>query len=81
MQVVLGWPALPWVLSEKAKAKSLGCVRLSATPWTAAYQASLSMGFSRLEWFAIAFSMHIYREPIFMDSVFAVNMKAVCIKV
>ena len=52
MQVVLGWPALPWVLSEKAKAKSLGCVRLSATPWTAAYQASLSMGFSRQEYWS-----------------------------
>jgi len=25
------------------------CVRLCATPWTAAYQASLSMGFSRQE--------------------------------
>ena len=28
-----------------------------ATPWTAAYQAPPSMGFSRLEWVAIAFSM------------------------
>ena len=27
--------------------KSLGCVRLFVTPWTVAYQASLSMGFSR----------------------------------
>ena len=34
-------------------------VRLLATPWTAAYQAPLSMGFTRqkyLEWVAIAFS-------------------------
>ena len=29
--------------------KSLSRVRLLATPWTAAYQAPLSMGFSRLE--------------------------------
>ena len=34
-------------------------VRLCATPWTAAYQASPSLGFSRqehLEWVAISFS-------------------------
>ena len=31
-------------------------VRLCATPWTAAYQAPLSMGFSRQECGAIAFS-------------------------
>jgi len=28
------------------------CVRLLATPWTAAYQAPLSMGFSRLEYWS-----------------------------
>ena len=40
--------------------KSLSRVRLFATPWTAAYQAPLSMGFfqaSVLEWGAIAFSI------------------------
>ena len=31
----------------KVKVKSLSCVRLSATPWTAAHQASPSLGFSR----------------------------------
>ena len=31
----------------KVKVKSLRCVQLSATPWTAAYQAPPSMGFSR----------------------------------
>ena len=31
----------------KLKRKSLSCARLLATPWTAAYQAPLSMGFSR----------------------------------
>ena len=31
----------------KVKVKSLRCVRLLATPWTAAYQAPLSMGFSK----------------------------------
>ena len=34
---------------EKVKVKSLSRVWLFATPWTAAYQASLSMGFSRQE--------------------------------
>ena len=33
----------------KVKVKSLGRVRLLATPWTAAYQAPPSMGFSRQE--------------------------------
>ena len=32
------------------KMKSLSRVRLLATPWTAAYQAPLSMEFSRQEW-------------------------------
>ena len=43
----------------KVKVKSLSRVRLFATPLTEAYQAPLSMGFSRqkvLEWGAIAFS-------------------------
>ena len=48
----------------KVKVKSLSRVQLCATPWTAAYQAPLSMGFSRrvLEWGAIAFSgIYIYK--------------------
>ena len=32
---------------QKVKVKSLSCVRLFATPWTVAYQAPPSMGFSR----------------------------------
>ena len=32
--------------------KSLGRVRLFATPWTAAYQVPLSMGFSRQEYWS-----------------------------
>ena len=32
--------------------KSLSGVRPSATPWTAAYQAPLSMGFSRQEYWS-----------------------------
>ena len=36
----------------KVKVKSLSCVRLFATPWTAAYQAPPSMGFSRQEYWS-----------------------------
>ena len=55
-----------WVASSfsnawkwKVKVKSLICVPLLATTWTAAYQAPLSMGFFQarvMEWGAIAFS-------------------------
>ena len=34
----------------KVKVKSLSRVQLLATPWTSAYQAPLSMGFSRQEY-------------------------------
>ena len=50
---------LEWVASSfsnawkwKVKVKSLSCVRLLATPWTAAYQAPPSMGFSRQEYWS-----------------------------
>ena len=36
----------------KVKVKSLSSVRLFATPWTAAYQAPLPMGFSRQEYWS-----------------------------
>ena len=36
----------------KVKVKSLSCVRLLATPWTAALQALPSMGFSRQEYWS-----------------------------
>ena len=35
---------------KKSEVKSLSHVRLFATPWTVAYQAPLSMGFSREEY-------------------------------
>ena len=38
--------------SKKVKVKSLSRVRLSATPWTVAYQAPPSMGFSRQEYWS-----------------------------
>ena len=36
----------------KVKVKSLNCALLLATPWTAAYQAPSSMGFSRQEFWS-----------------------------
>ena len=56
----LGSPAL-WtdsllseipLLTVKVKVKSLSHVQLFATPWTVAYQASLSMGFSKQEYWS-----------------------------
>ena len=35
-----------------SEVKSLSCVRLFAAPWTVAYQAPLSMGFSRQEYWS-----------------------------
>ena len=37
----------------KVKVKLLSRVRLPATPWTAAYQASLSMGFVKQEYWSV----------------------------
>ena len=45
-------PKLPDLLVFKVKVKSLSRVRLLATPWTAAYQAPSSMGFSRQEYWS-----------------------------
>ena len=45
---------------RKAKMKSVSHVRLLATPWTAAYQAPPSMGFSRQE----------YRSGVLLPSLF-----------
>ena len=42
--------------NEKVKVKSLSRVQLFGTPWTVAYQASPSMGFSRQEyWSGLSF--------------------------
>ena len=50
----LEWVAISFsnVWKGKVKVKSLSRVRLFATPWTAAYQAPLSMGFSRQEYWS-----------------------------
>ena len=50
----LEWVAISFsnVWKRKVKVKSLSRARLFATPWTAAYQAPLSMGFSRQEYWS-----------------------------
>jgi len=51
---ILEWVAISFsnVWKWKVKVKSLSHVRLLATPWTAAYQAPPSMGFSRQEYWS-----------------------------
>ena len=59
----LEWVAIAFSNAWKwqVKAKSLSCVRLFVTPWTAAYQAPLSMGFSRQEyWSGVPLRSPIY---------------------
>ena len=47
----------------KKKVKSLSHVRLLVTPWTAAYQASLSMGFSMQEyWSGVPFPSPVHES-------------------
>ena len=51
---ILEWVAISFsnACKWKVKVKSLSCVRLLATPWTAAHQAPPSMGFSRQEYWS-----------------------------
>ena len=57
----------------KVKVKSLSCVRLFATPWTAAYQAPLFMGFSSQEyWSGVPLpSLKKRLDPIFQRKFYA----------
>ena len=50
----LEWVAISFsnAWKGKVKVKSLSRVRLLATPWTAAYQAPPSMGFSKQEYWS-----------------------------
>ena len=51
---ILEWIAISFSNSWKwkVKVKSLSCIRFVGTPWTAAPQAPLSMGFSRQEYWS-----------------------------
>ena len=46
------WPGFPYGSAGKDQVKSLSRVRLFATPWTVAYHAPPSMGFSRQEYWS-----------------------------
>ena len=68
----LEWVAIPFSNAGKweVKVKWLSRVRLLATPWTAAYQAPPSMGFSRQEyWNGVPLPYHmvtlflVFKEP------------------
>ena len=48
----LEWVAISFSNAWKVKVKSLSRVQLLVTPWTAAYQAPLPMGFSRQEYWS-----------------------------
>ena len=45
--LLISWLQSPSAVTLKVKVKSLSHVRLFATPWAVAYQALLSLGFSR----------------------------------
>ena len=51
-------------MKVKVKVKSLSRVRLLATPWTAAYQAPLPMGFSRQEYWS---GLPLHSQPPMLD--------------
>ena len=59
---VLEWIAIAFsnAWKWKVKVKSLSHVRLFMTPWTAAYQAPPSMGFSRQEYWHIKKQRHYF---------------------
>ena len=51
---ILEWVAISFshAWNRKVKVKSLSCAQLLVTPWTGAYQAPPSMGFSRQEYWS-----------------------------
>ena len=60
----------------KVKVKSLSRVRLFTTPWTAAYQAPLSMGFSRQEYWSgvplpspIQYLLRYFKEYFYPETI------------
>jgi len=50
--VYLNFRGIILKINKTYEVKSLSCVRPLATPWTAAYQAPPSMGFSRQEYWS-----------------------------
>ena len=73
----LEWVAISFSNAQKwkVKVKSLSCVQLSATPWTAAYQAPPSMEFSRQEyWSGVPFPSPIYVRIWYLSFSFWLNL-------
>ena len=67
----LEWVAISFSNAWKwnVKVKSLSCVWLLAIPWTAAYQAPPSMGFSRQEYWSglpLPSPSNFFKSPLFM---------------
>ena len=68
---------------RKVKVKSLSRVRLLATPWTAAHQAPLSMGFSRQEsWSGVPLPSPYWvsAHPLSLHSSFKMTPLICCFK-
>ena len=64
----------------KVKVKSLSHVQLFATPWTAAYQAPLSMGFSRQGyWSGVPSPFPININEGFLKSVLFIGWDGLCL--
>ena len=63
---VLEWVAISFsnAWKWKVKGKSLSRVQLLATPWTAAYQAPPSTGFSRQEYWSILLNNKWVKEEV-----------------
>ena len=60
------WISHYLIMLWSAELKSLSHVRLFVTPWTVAYPAPLSMGFSRQEyWSGLPFPSPGHREALF----------------
>ena len=70
----LEWVAISFSNAGKWKVKvnSLSHVRLLTTPWTAAYQAPLSMGFSRQEyWSGVPSPSHMSYQPLYAETIYS----------
>ena len=79
----LEWVAISFSKAWKWKVKVtlLSCVRLLATPWTAAHQAPLSMGFSRQEYWSglpLPYWWRKNRSPISRERCSCIGPSDVC---
>ena len=62
-KITMRYHLTPVRMKVKVKVKTLNCVQLFATPWTVAYQAPLSMEFSRQEyWSRLPFPLALIKK-------------------